>query len=304
MKKISIIWSGNVGASCADSIGMSWLVEHLVLLDVKQGVAEGKSLDLLHKMAIVWSKTLIHGVTNDYTAVKWSDIVVITSWVARKPGMSRDDLLDINRSIMSSVIQELSIHAKDALIIVVSNPVDIMTWHVANEFGWDPARVLWMAGTLDAGRFIAFLSMELGVHPTEIDTLLLWGHGDHMVPLISQTTIWWQALWEMLSKESIDRIVSRTQKAGGEIVSHMGMSGWYGPGAAVIRIVKSIVDDTQEIIPCSVVATGQYGITDCCIWLPVRVWKNWIEEIVEIDIDAHEREMLTLSAEKIKRVLI
>ena len=302
MDRITVIGAGNVGATCANVIAHKNLAKEIVLVDIKEGVAEGKALDIWQTSAINNFDTRVVGVTNDYLRTKGSGIVVITSGIPRKPGMSRDDLIRTNANIILEVTEKVVKYSPEAIIIVVSNPLDVMThvaWRAANK----PSRkVFGMAGILDTGRYIAFLANALDVSPKDIQALLLGGHGDSMVPLRRYTSVKGIPITELLGKDEIDKIVERTRKGGGELVNLMGTSAWYAPGAAAAQMVESIVDDQKRIFPCCAPLDGEYGIKDLYIGVPVKLGKDGIDEIIELNLNQREHKLLMDSADQVRSV--
>lgn len=302
MDRITVIGAGNVGATCANVIAHKNLTKEVVLVDIKEGVAEGKALDIWQTSAINNFDTRVVGVTNDYLRTKGSGIVVITSGIPRKPGMSRDDLIKTNASIIVDVTEKVIKYSPEAIIIVVSNPLDVMTyvaWKATNK----PSRkVFGMAGILDTGRYIAFLANALDVSPKDIQALLLGGHGDSMVPLRRYTSVKGIPITELLGKDEIDQIVERTRKGGGELVNLMGTSAWYAPGAAAAQMVESIVDDQKRLFPVCARLNGEYGIKDLYIGVPVKLGKNGIEEIIELNLNQREHKLLMDSADQVRGV--
>lgn len=303
MERITVVGAGNVGATCANVIAHKDLAKEIVLVDIKEGVAEGKALDIWQTSAINNFDTRVVGVTNDYLRTKGSGIVVITSGLPRKPGMSRDDLIRTNAKIIVDVTEKVIKYSPEAIIIVVSNPLDVMTyaaWKTSNK----PSRkVFGMAGILDTGRYTAFLADALDVSPKDIHALLLGGHGDSMVPLRRYTSVKGIPITELLTKDQIDKIVDRTRKGGGELVNLMGTSAWYAPGAAAAQMVESIVDDQKRIFPVCARLTGQYGIDDLYIGVPVKLGKNGIEEIFELNLNDKEYKLLHDSADQVRSVV-
>jgi malate dehydrogenase len=303
MNKITVIGAGNVGATCANVIAHKDLANEVVLLDIKDGLAEGKALDIWQTSSINHFNTRVVGSTNDYLKTKGSGIVVITSGIPRKPGMSRDDLIKTNASIVKDVTEKAIKYSPDAIIIVVSNPLDVMTYAAFLAANKDPHKVFGMAGILDTGRYKAFLANALGVSPSDIHAMLLGGHGDTMVPLPRYTSVSGIPVTELLGKEEIDKIVDRTRKGGGELVSLMGTSAWYAPGAAVSQMVEAIVDNQKRIFPVCAYLNGEYGIKKLYLGVPVKLGKGGVEEIIEISLNAEEKKLLSSSAESVKSVM-
>lgn len=303
MEKITVIGAGNVGATCANVIAQKDLAKEVVLLDIKEGIAEGKALDIWQTAAINHFNTRVTGVTNDYLKTKGSGIIVITSGIPRKPGMSRDDLIKTNANIVKDVTEKAVKYSPHAIIIVVSNPLDVMTYAAYQASNKPSTKVFGMAGTLDTGRYRAFLANALNVAPIDIHGMLLGGHGDTMVPLPRYTSVNGIPITELLGKDEIDKIVERTKKGGGELVNLMGTSAWYAPGAAAAQLVEAIVDDQKKIVPLCARLTGEYGLKDVYIGVPVKLGKDGIEEIIEIDLDKDEKKLMQTSAESIKSVM-
>ncbi|NQU35107.1 MAG: malate dehydrogenase [Bacteroidetes bacterium] len=303
MQKITVIGAGNVGATCANVIAHKDLAKEVVLLDVKEGIAEGKALDIWQTAAINHFNTRVTGVTNDYLKTKGSGIIVITSGIPRKPGMSRDDLIKTNANIVKDVTEKAIKYSPDAIIIVVSNPLDVMTYAAYKASNKSSKKVFGMAGTLDTGRYRAFIANALNVTPIDIHAMLLGGHGDTMVPLPRYTSINGIPITQLLGKDEIDKIVERTKKGGGELVNLMGTSAWYAPGAAAAQLVEAIVDDQKKIVPLCAFLNGEYGLKDVFLGVPVKLGKDGIEEIIEIDLDEDEKKLLETSANSVKSVM-
>lgn len=301
--KITVVGAGNVGATCADVMARKELANEIILVDIIEGISEGKALDMWQTAPVDGSDTRVIGVTNDYSETKGSDIIVITSGVPRKPGMSRDDLIGTNAKIVKDVTEKAITQSPDAIIIVVANPLDVMTYTASLVSKKNRNQVFGMAGILDTSRFKAFIAAELNVSTRDIQTLLLGGHGDTMVPLPSYTTVSGIPLSQFLDKERIDAIVQRTRGGGGEIVKLMGTSAWYAPGAAVAQMVESIVRDQNRILPVCVELKGEYGMKDVFLGVPVKLGKNGIEEIIEVTLNNEEMELLTASSNAVKNVM-
>ncbi|MBW6492335.1 MAG: malate dehydrogenase [Lentimicrobium sp.] len=303
MKKITVIGAGNVGATCANVIAHKDLTREVVLVDIKEGVAEGKALDIWQTSSINNFNTRVVGVTNDYLKTKGSSIVVITSGLPRKPGMSRDDLIKTNAIIVKEVTEKVVKYSPEAIIIVVSNPLDVMTYAAYRTARKHSSRVFGMAGILDTGRYKAFIAEALDVSPKDIHSLLLGGHGDAMVPLPRFTSVSGIPITDLLNKEEIDKIVERTKKGGGELVNLMGTSAWYAPGAAAAQMVEAIVDDQKRIFPVCTLLDGEYGLSNVYMGVPVKLGSKGIEEIVELKLNKEEQKMLEESAKSVKDVM-
>jgi malate dehydrogenase len=301
MKKVTVVGAGNVGATCANVLAHMDIVKHVVLLDIQGDFAKGKALDTWQQAPIDSYSTYLTG-TNDYADTAGSDIVVITAGVPRKPGMTRDDLVATNAKIVASVVENIVKHSKNPIIIVVSNPLDVMTYAAFKKAGLKSSRVIGMAGILDTARYRAFLATELNVSPKDIQAILMGGHGDTMVPLPRYTTVSGIPVTELISKEKLDAIVARTKDGGGELVRLMGTSAWYAPGAAAAQMVEAIVKDEQRIFPCCVMLNGQYGIKGFPVGVPVKLGKNGIEKIITLKLRKDEKELLASSAKAVKDV--
>lgn len=300
--KVTVVGAGNVGATCADVLATREVANEVVLLDIKDGFAEGKALDIWQTAPINLYDTRTVGVTNDYSRTAGSDVVVITSGLPRKPGMSRDDLIAINAGIVKSVTEQLIAHSPDAIIVVVSNPLDVMTYCAYLAAGIDSRRVMGMAGILDTARYRAFLAEALDVSPKDIQAVLMGGHGDTMVPLPRYTTVGGIPVTELIAEDKLAAIVERTKTGGGEIVNLLGTSAWYAPGAAAAQMVEAIVRDQKRIFPVCAWLTGEYGINDLYLGVPVKLGKNGIEEIIELDLNADEKALLAESEKAVRSV--
>ncbi|MBS3906505.1 MAG: malate dehydrogenase [Syntrophaceae bacterium] len=302
-KKISIIGAGFVGATAAHWAAAKELGD-IVLVDILEGIPQGKALDLFESAPIEGFDSNVIG-TNSYEATKGSDIVIITSGVPRKPGMSREDLLDINRKIIESVVAEVTAKSPNAILIMVTNPLDTMTYLAIKKSGLPRERVMGMAGILDTARYRAFIAMELGVSVEDIQALLLGGHGDEMVPLPRYTTVSGIPLSQLLSKEKIDKLVDRARKGGGEIVNLLKTgSAFYAPSAGAIQMAEAILKDKKRILPCCVYLNGEYGLKDICFGVPVKLGEKGVESIIEIDLTEEEKGLVAKSAESVKKSIL
>ncbi len=303
MSKITVVGAGNVGATCANVCAHKELATEVVLLDIKEGVAEGKSLDMWQTAAVNMYNTKTVGSTNDYTKTANSDVVVITSGLPRKPGMSRDDLIATNAGIVKSVTENVIKHSPDAIIIVVSNPLDVMTYCAFLTAQKASNKVMGMAGILDTARYKAFLADEIGVSVKDIQALLLGGHGDTMVPLPRFTNVGGVPVADLVSEERLNSIVERTKKGGGELVNLMGTSAWYAPGAAAAQMVEAIVRDQKRVFPVCAWLTGEFGLKDVYLGVPCVLGKDGIEKIIELKLTADEQTLLEESAVAVKDVM-
>ena len=300
MNKVTVVGAGNVGATVAECIARQDMVREVVLIDIKEGLSEGKALDMWESAPIHLFDTRVTGVTSDYRATANSDICVITSGVPRRPGMSRDDLLSINRNIVRSVTESFVAHSPNAILVIVSNPLDVMAYVAYMASGFPNQRVVGMAGVLDTARYRCFIAMELGVSVRDIQALLLGGHGDTMVPLPRYTTVGGIPLTELMPTDRIASITERVKKGGGEIVQLMGTSAWYAPGAAAAEMVEAMVRDTGRVLPCAAYLTGQYGLDGLFIGVPARLGSGGVQEIIEVDLDSQEAAMMVASASHVR----
>ncbi len=301
--KVTVVGAGAVGATVADNIARKELCEELVLLDIKEGVAEGKALDMTQTAALLNFDTRIVGSTNDYAKTAGSDVVVVTSGLPRKPGMSRDDLISTNAGIVKSVTEQVVKHSPNAIIIVVSNPLDVMTYQAHLTSGLPREKVFGMAGILDTARYRAFLAEALNVSPKDIQAVLMGGHGDTMVPLPRYTTVGGIPVTELIGKAELDAIVQRTAVGGGELVKLMGTSAWYAPGAAAAQMVEAIVRDQRRVFPVCIELQGEYGINGVYLGAPVILGKNGIEKVIELQLNDEEKAMLETSRGHVKEVM-
>jgi malate dehydrogenase len=301
--KITVVGAGNVGATCADVLAYREVGNQIVLIDIKEGLAEGKSLDIWQKAPIDLYDSRTIGATNDYAKTAGSDVVVITSGLPRKPGMSRDDLIGTNAGIVKSVTENIVKYSPDAIIIVVSNPLDVMTYqaHLTSKF--PRTRIMGMAGILDTARYRAFLAEALNVSPKDIQAMLLGGHGDTMVPLPRYTTVAGIPVTEMIDKDKLNAILERTKVGGGELVKLMGTSAWYAPGSAAAQMVEAIVRDQRRVFPVCIKLEGEYGIKDCYLGVPVILGKNGVEKIIELDLNAEEKALMESSRKAVREVM-
>jgi malate dehydrogenase len=301
--KVTVVGAGNVGATCANVIAHKELANEVILLDIKEGLAEGKALDIWQTAPINLYDSRIIGVTNDYARTAGSEVVVITSGLPRKPGMSRDDLIATNAGIVKTVTENIIKYSPDAIIIVVSNPLDVMTYCAYLTAKVDSKKVFGMAGILDTARYRAFLAEALDTSPKEIQAVLMGGHGDTMVPLPRYTTVAGIPVTELIAEDKLNAIIERTKKGGGELVNLMGTSAWYAPGAAAAQMVEAIVRDQKRIFPVCALLNGEYGMKDIYLGVPVKLGKNGIEEIIELKLNNDEMALLNESAIAVKQVM-
>ncbi len=301
--KVTVIGAGNVGATTANVLATKDFLKEVVLVDIKKGVAEGKALDIWESGPILGFSTKVYGVTDDYEATAGSDVVVITSGVPRRPGMSRDDLIETNAKIVKEVAQKAVKYSPDAILVVVSNPLDVMTYVAWKATGLPTNRVMGMAGALDTARYRTFIADAAGVSPKDVQAMLMGGHGDSMVPLPRYTTINGIPVTEFIDKETLDKIVERTRFGGGEIVNLLGVSAWYAPGASAALMVETILKDEKRIIPTSAYLNGEYGFSGFFMGVPVLLGRNGVEKIIELDLTPEEMELVKKSAEHVRSLV-
>ncbi len=301
--KVTVIGAGNVGATCADVLAYREIANEIIVLDIKEGIAEGKSLDIWQKAPINQYDSHTVGVTNDYESTAGSEVVVITSGLPRKPGMSRDDLIETNAGIVKSVTENVVKHSPEAIIIIVSNPLDVMTYQAHITSGLSRTKIFGMAGILDTARYRAFLAEELNISPKEIQAILMGGHGDTMVPLPRYTTVAGIPVTELVAEDKLDAIIARTKAGGGELVKLMGTSAWYAPGAAAAQMVEAIVKDQRRVFPVCIKLEGEYGIDDCYLGAPVILGKNGIEKVIELNLNDEEKKSVETSRNHVLEVM-
>src|SRR5210317_2584782 len=300
--KVTIVGAGNVGSTCADVIASQSIASEVVLLDIKDGFAEGKALDMMQTATTIGFGTKIVGTTNDYSKTANSDVVVITSGIPRKPGMTREELIGINAGIVKSVSENLLKHSPDAIIIVVSNPMDTMTYLVNKVFDIPKNRVIGMGGILDSSRFKTYISMSTKYSQHDINAMVIGGHGDTtMIPLTSLAKCNNKLLSDIVSKDELKNISSQTMVGGATLTKLLGTSAWYAPGASVSYLVNAIVNDTKETLPCSVYLEGEYNANDICIGVPSTIGRNGFEGVVEFDLSQNELEMFNNSVNAVKQ---
>ena len=298
--KVSIIGAGNVGASCAEYIAISKIANEVILLDIKEGLSEGKALDLTQTSSTLGFDTVIKGVTNDYKSTEESDVVVITSGIPRKPGMTREELIGINAGIVNSVTENILKFSPNAIIVVVSNPMDTMTYLALKASKLQKNKVIGMGGALDSSRFKTYLSQALNKPQSDIHAMVIGGHGDTtMIPLTRLASYNGIPVTNLLSTEKQKEIISSTMVGGATLTKLLGTSAWYAPGASVSYLVDSILNNKKKIIPCSVYLDGQYGLTDICIGVPCIIGKKGIEEIINLNLNSSEKNKLQESAKAI-----
>jgi malate dehydrogenase len=299
--KVTVVGGGNVGATCAQELGRRDYA-HVVLVDIVENLPQGKALDLNQAGAVLGYEPTIVG-SNGYEESAGSSVVVITAGVPRKPGMSRDDLVTTNESIVKSVTEQVVAASPDAVLIVVSNPLDAMCHVAKNASGFPKQRVFGMAGILDTARFSTFIAWETGSSVKDVTAMVLGGHGDQMVPVVSATTVGGVPLTKLVAQDRIDAMVERTRTGGGEIVTLLGTSAWYAPGAAAAQMVDAIVLDEKRVLPCTVYVEGEYGIDGLYMGVPAKLGAGGIEQVVELDLTEQERGRLEESAAAVRDVV-
>lgn len=303
MFKISIIGTGEVGSSCASALAERDFVNEIVMLDVKQGLAEGKALDLNQSAAIKRFDTKITGVTNDYHATENSDVVVVTSGITRKPGMERADLITTNASIIKEVSIQIAKHSPEAKIIIVSNPLDVLCYCAFIYSGFPHQRVMGMSGMLDVARYKYFIAESMNVSSKDIQALILGGHGKTMVPMPRYTTIGGIPIRNLMSEEKVQEAIHRTQLGGEEIINYLGRSGWYAAGSAICEMIEAIVVDQRRVFPVCAYLNGEYGYKDIYLGVPVVLGSNGVEKVIELELDTDDKEHFEISKNEVSETL-
>ncbi len=297
MSKVTVVGAGNVGATCANVLAFNEVADEVVMLDVKEGVSEGKAMDMMQTAQLLGFDTTIVGCTNDYAKTANSDVVVITSGIPRKPGMTREELIDVNAGIVKSVVESILKYSPNAIFVVISNPMDTMTYLSLKALNLPKNRVIGMGGALDSSRFKYFMSQALGCNANEVEGIVIGGHGDTtMIPLTRFATYKGQPVASLLSEEKMNEVVASTMVGGATLTKLLGTSAWYAPGAAGAFVVEAILHDQKKMLPCSVYLDGEYGESDLCIGVPVILGKNGVEKIVELDLTAEEKAKFAASA--------
>lgn len=299
--KITVVGAGNVGATCANVIAQRELASELVLLDIKEGIAEGKSLDMMQTSTLLGFDTRVTGSTNDYSKTAGSDVVVITSGIPRKPGMTREDLIGTNAGIVKGVVDSILKHSPNAIFVLVSNPMDTMTYLALKASGIAKNRIIGMGGILDSSRFKCYLSQAIGCPATDLQGIVIGGHGDTtMIPLTRFATYMGMPASELLDEEALKKVAADTMVGGATLTGMLGTSAWYAPGAAVALLVESIVRDEKKVYPCCVSLDGEYGQKDICIGVPVVIGKTGWEKIVEYKLNEEEQAKFNKSADAVR----
>lgn len=303
MSKVSIIGAGEVGASCATCLAERDFVNEIVIVDVKQGLAEGKALDLRQSAALKRFDTIVKGFTADYAATAVSDVVVITSGITRKPGMERSDLIATNARIVKEVSQQVAKYSPNAVIIVVSNPLDALCYCVWKSSGFPANRVMGMSGQLDVARYKSFIAEALNVSTKDIQALILGGHGKSMVPMPRYTTIGGIPIRNLLSEDKVQEAIHRTQLGGEEIINYLGRSGWYAAGAAVCEMVEAVICDQRRVFTACAYLDGEYGYNDIYLGVPVILGKNGVERVIELELDKEDLNRFIKSQNEVRKIL-
>lgn len=302
MSKVTVVGAGNVGATCADVIVKQGIADEVVLLDIKEGVSEGKAMDIMQTANILNINTRLTGVTNDYEKTAGSDVVVITSGIPRKPGMTREELIGVNAGIVKSVTDQLLKYSPDAIVICISNPMDTMTYLIHKVSGLPKNRIIGMGGALDSARFKYFLSLALGANATEVEGIVIGGHGDTtMIPLVRFAAYRGVPATSYLPMETLEKVAADTMVGGATLTKLLGTSAWYAPGAAGAQLVKAVLHNEKKLISCSALLDGEYGEKDLCIGVPCIIGKDGIEKIVEFDINEAEKALFHKSAEAVHK---
>jgi len=301
--KVTVVGAGAVGATCADNIARKELCEELVMLDIKEGITEGKAMDFAQSQTLLGSDTKIIGSTNDYSKTKGSNVVVITSGIPRKPGMTREELIGINAGIVKDVTKNILEYSPDAIIIVISNPMDTMTYLALQSTGLPKNRIIGMGGILDSARFKYFLSTAMNVSAQDLQAVVIGGHGDTtMIPLTRLATYNSTPVSNYLDEETLKKVAADTMVGGATLTKLLGTSAWYAPGAAGATLVEAIVRDEKKLIPCSVMLDGEYGQKDICIGVPVVIGKNGWEKIIDFKLNQEEQEKFNQSADAVRNM--
>ncbi len=301
MSKVTVVGAGNVGATAANVIALREVADEVVMIDIKEGVSEGKAMDMMQTANLLDMNTRIKGVTNDYAATAGSDVVVITSGIPRKPGMTREELIGVNAGIVKQVTESILAHSPNAIIVCVSNPMDTMTYLIHKISGLPKNRIIGMGGALDSSRFKYYLSQALEANPNEVEGFVIGGHGDTtMIPMKRFAAFRGVPAADLLSDETLDKVVADTMVGGATLTKLLGTSAWYAPGAAASEVVEAIIHDQKCMIPCSALLEGEYGEKDLCIGVPCILGKNGIEKIIELDLNENEKELFAKSAAAVR----
>ena len=302
MSKVTVVGAGNVGATAANVIAIREVADEVVMIDIKEGVSEGKAMDMMQTANLLDMNTRISGVTNDYKATEGSDVVVITSGIPRKPGMTREELIGVNAGIVKQVTESVLAHSPNAIIICVSNPMDTMTYLIHKISGLPKNRIIGMGGALDSSRFKYYLSKALNANPNEIEGFVIGGHGDTtMIPMKRFAAYRGVPAASLMPAETLDKVAADTMVGGATLTKLLGTSAWYAPGAATAEVVEAILHDQKCMIPCSALLDGEYGEKDLCIGVTCLLGKNCIEKIIELDLKDEEKALFAKSAEAVRK---
>ena len=302
MSKVTVVGAGNVGATCANVLVTQSIADEVVLIDIKEGLSEGKAMDIMQTANILNLETRLVGVTNDYEKTAGSDVVVITSGIPRKPGMTREELIGVNAGIVKSVTDNVLKYSPNAVIVCVSNPMDTMTYLIHKTSGLPKNKIIGMGGALDSARFKYFLSIALGANPTEVEGIVIGGHGDTtMIPLTRYASYRGIPASTLIPAEQLEKVAADTMVGGATLTKLLGASAWYAPGAAAAQVVAAVIGDQKKLISCSALLDGEYGEKDICIGVPCILGKNGIEKIVEFDLNAEEKDLFKKSAEAVRK---
>ncbi|MCD8072736.1 MAG: malate dehydrogenase [Alistipes sp.] len=302
MSKVTVVGAGNVGATCANVLAIKETASEVVLIDIKDGLAEGKVLDMFQTETLLDIDTKLTGVTNDYSKTAGSDVVVITSGIPRKPGMTREELIGTNAGIVKSVVESVLKYSPEAIVIIVSNPMDTMTYLACKASGLPRERVFGMGGALDSARFKCYLSKALDANINEIEGMVIGGHGDTtMVPLVSKATYKGSPVTDFVSEEAVQQVVADTMVGGATLTKLLGTSAWYAPGAAAAYVVESILKDQKKVVPSCVSLEGEYGQSDICIGVPAVIGRNGVEKVLEIKLSDKEKSLFEESAAAVRK---
>ncbi len=302
MSKVTVVGAGNVGATCANVLAVNEVANEVVLIDIKEGFAEGKAMDIMQTAQLMGFDTVVTGVTSDYSKTANSDVVVITSGLPRKPGMTREELIGVNAGIVKSVAKSILEYSPNAILVVVSNPMDPMAYLALKSLGLPKNRVIGMGGALDSSRFKYFLSQALGCNANEVDGMVIGGHGDTtMIPLTRFASYKGVPVSNFLSAEEIEKVAKDTMVGGATLTGLLGTSAWMAPGAAASFLVESIIKDQKKMIPCAASLEGEYGMDDIMIGVPVIIGKNGIEKVVELDLYEEEKALLAASESAVRK---
>lgn len=302
MSKVTVVGAGNVGATCANVLAFNEVADEIVMLDVKEGVSEGKAMDMMQTAQLLGFDSTVVGCTNDYAQTANSDVVVITSGIPRKPGMTREELIGVNAGIVKSVATNVLTYSPNAIIVVISNPMDTMTYLSLKSLGIPKNRIIGMGGALDSSRFKYYLSQALGCNANEVEGMVIGGHGDTtMIPLARLATYKGIPVSELLSAEELEKVVKATMVGGATLTGLLGTSAWYAPGAAGAFVVESIIKNKKKLIPSCVALEGEYGQNDICIGVPTIIGRNGVEKIVELELNADEKALFVASADAVRK---